>query len=400
LEGWVQGATVVRSTVNGLGRPGTPTVFIHGVGSRLDAWANVVPHLSTLGPLVRYDLRGHGLSPAPPGPWELDDFVADHLALLAELGISRSNVVGFSLGGLIAQAIAVRQPEVVDKLVIMGAVAGRTAAERDAVLERLALVEQEGPAGVAARSGTRWYTEEYAAANPEIVQRHLEEIAANDPAAYAAAYRVLATNDLVDELPAVRAATLVVTGADDVGSPPHMAEAMAERIPDARVVVIPDQRHSLLEECPEQVADLLRDFLAEPGADSLNGSHDGVAAGMAVRREVLGDPYVERAVAHQDAISAEFQSFITQYCWGEIWTDPRLRRRERSLLVLGMTAALGRMKEFEAHCRGALRNGVTPDELASVLKQIAVYCGVPAGVAAAGSLRAALRDEPQESYVG
>lgn len=396
----MQVATELRSTVNGVGRPGTPTVFIHGVGSSLAAWSGVVSHLSTLGPLVRYDLRGHGASSAPPGPWELDDFVADHLALLSELEISRANVVGFSLGGLIAQAIAIRHPQVVEKLVVMGAVAGRTPGERDAVLARLALVEQEGPAGVAERSGTRWYTEQFAAAHPDVVARHLEELAANDPAAYTAAYRVLATNDLVDELPAVRAKTLVVTGADDVGSPPHMSEAMAERIPDARVVVIPDQRHALLEECPEQVADLLRDFLGDPGGASVNGSHDGVAAGMAVRREVLGDLYVQRAVAHQDAISAEFQAFITQYCWGEIWTDPRLRRRERSLLVLGMTAALGRMKEFEAHCRGALRNGVTPDELAAVLKQVAVYCGVPAGVAAVERLRAALDDELQGSYAG
>ena len=112
--------------------------------------------------------------------------------------------------------------------------------------------------------------------------------------------------------------------------------------------------------------------------------------GMAVRREVLGAAYVDRAVSRTDPVSAEFQPYVTEACWGEIWTDDRLPRRERSLLVLGMTAALGRMAEFEAHALGALRNGVTVDELIAVLKQIAVYCGVPAGVAASAALRAVL----------
>jgi 4-carboxymuconolactone decarboxylase len=111
---------------------------------------------------------------------------------------------------------------------------------------------------------------------------------------------------------------------------------------------------------------------------------------MTVRREVLGSAYVDRALSRKDEISAEFQGFITEYCWGEIWTDNRLSRRERSLLVLAMTAALGRMAEFEAHTLGALRNGVTVPELAAVLRQITVYCGVPAGVNAAAAIRTVL----------
>ena len=112
--------------------------------------------------------------------------------------------------------------------------------------------------------------------------------------------------------------------------------------------------------------------------------------GMTVRREVLGPEYVDRALSRDDQLSRDFQEFITEYCWGAIWTDDRLARRERSLLVLGMTAALGRMSEFEAHVRGALRNGVTEDELAATLRQITVYCGVPAGVNCAAALRAVL----------
>jgi 4-carboxymuconolactone decarboxylase len=121
-------------------------------------------------------------------------------------------------------------------------------------------------------------------------------------------------------------------------------------------------------------------------------------AGMKVRREVLGDGYVDRALERTDPQSAEFQEFVTTYCWGEVWTDNRLVRRERSLLVLGITAALGRMAEFEAHTHGALRNGVTPDELASVLKQIAVYAGVPAAVSASHVIRKVVAESmPEET---
>jgi alkylhydroperoxidase/carboxymuconolactone decarboxylase family protein YurZ len=109
--------------------------------------------------------------------------------------------------------------------------------------------------------------------------------------------------------------------------------------------------------------------------------------GLAVRREVLGAEYVDRALSRQGPLDEEFQEFVTDYCWGDVWTDERLSRRERSLLVLGMTAALGRMGEFEAHTRGALNNGVSEQELAAVLRQIAVYCGVPAGVGCAGAMR-------------
>ena len=102
--------------------------------------------------------------------------------------------------------------------------------------------------------------------------------------------------------------------------------------------------------------------------------------GLKVRREVLGDDYVDRSMKNADAFNRPFQEVVSEYCWGLCWTDETLSRRERSILNLGMIAALGKMEEFELHFRGALRNGLTPDELRSVLIQIAVYCGIPVGV--------------------
>ena len=102
--------------------------------------------------------------------------------------------------------------------------------------------------------------------------------------------------------------------------------------------------------------------------------------GMAMRRKVLGDEYVNRAMQGVDDFNRDFQRIVTQYCWGEAWGDDTLSPRERSILNLGMIAALGKMEEFQTHVRGALRNGLTTNEIRAVLAQIAVYCGVPVGV--------------------
>jgi 4-carboxymuconolactone decarboxylase len=102
--------------------------------------------------------------------------------------------------------------------------------------------------------------------------------------------------------------------------------------------------------------------------------------GLAKRRKVLGEEYVNRALNNVNDFNRDFQRFITQYCWGEAWGDDTLTHRERSILNLGMIAALGKMEEFQTHVRGALTNGLTPDEIRAVLTQITVYCGVPIGV--------------------
>ena len=102
--------------------------------------------------------------------------------------------------------------------------------------------------------------------------------------------------------------------------------------------------------------------------------------GMKMRRQVAGDEYVDKAMANIDDFNRDFQRIVTQYCWGEAWGDDTLKPRERSILNLGMIACLGRMEEFQTHVRGALNNGMTPDEIRAVLIQIAVYCGIPVGV--------------------
>jgi len=101
-------------------------------------------------------------------------------------------------------------------------------------------------------------------------------------------------------------------------------------------------------------------------------------AGMRVRREVLGDAYVDRAVAKTTPFTADFQDFITQVAWGDVWTRPDLDRRTRSCITLALLTALGRDHEIALHVRGAVRNGVSGREIAEVLIHTAVYAGIPA----------------------
>ena len=100
--------------------------------------------------------------------------------------------------------------------------------------------------------------------------------------------------------------------------------------------------------------------------------------GMKIRREVLGDDHVDRAIERATELTEEFQDFITRYAWGEIWSRPGLGRRARSCITLTALVALGRFEELEMHIRAARRNGLTNDEIKEVLLQSAVYCGVPA----------------------
>lgn len=102
-------------------------------------------------------------------------------------------------------------------------------------------------------------------------------------------------------------------------------------------------------------------------------------AGMTVRRAVLGDAHVDRSLTKVNDFNGDFQNFITRYAWGEIWTDPTLDRKTRSCMVLSMMIALNRVDEFKLHVKAAFNNGLTKNDIRAVIKQAAVYCGVPAG---------------------
>ena len=107
---------------------------------------------------------------------------------------------------------------------------------------------------------------------------------------------------------------------------------------------------------------------------------DRFERGLEVRSAVLGEEYVKNNLRNADDFNREFQELLTEYCWGLCWADDSLARKQRSLLNLGMIAALNRMHEWEVHFRGAITNGLTKNELKAILHQISIYCGIPVGV--------------------
>ena len=241
---------------------GPGLVLIHGVGSQHGDWDGVAGALTAHFSLLRYDLRGHGASAAPPGPYEIEDFTHDLVGLMDEVGLVKPHVAGFSLGGLIAQSLALTHPDRVDKLALLGTVAGRTPEERARVEGRLEFIAASHPADYFDQSVSRWFTEKFQTDHPEIVAARKAVVTAMDGAAYAAAYHALATTDFADRLSKIAHQTLVATGEDDLGSNPRMARFMADTIPHSRLEILDGLRHSILLEAPDRVASLLLEFFA------------------------------------------------------------------------------------------------------------------------------------------
>jgi pimeloyl-ACP methyl ester carboxylesterase len=241
---------------------GPEVVLIHGVGNRLEVWDDVVAALGGRWRTIRYDLRGHGESAKPPGPYHIDDFVSDLTELLSELGLERCHVVGFSLGGLVAQGFALAHSDRLARLVLLSTVAGRSEAERRRVLDRLAIVAEGIPGRHFEHSVDRWFSPEFQRTHPEAIRRHAQRNKLNDPQGYAAAYEVLATCDFADRLHEINRPTLIATGEADLGSNPRMARLMHERIEGSRLHILDGLRHSIIVEAPVLVAELIEEFLA------------------------------------------------------------------------------------------------------------------------------------------
>ena len=252
------GSVRLRYAVKGVG---PDLVMVHGVGSELDEWADVASVLQNRYRTISFDLRGHGESSKPDGTYTLADFVNDTRGLVDSLGIKRFHLAGFSLGGLIAQGFALTYPERLKSLILMSTVAGRSDEEKRLVRERLAIIEGAIPGNHFDNSVARWFTDDFRARNPKLIADLNARSKLVNHATYAAAYRVLAENDLADRLPEIDLPALVATGEEDMGSNTRMAKLMADRIEGAQLYIFPKMRHSILTECPLDVASVISSFL-------------------------------------------------------------------------------------------------------------------------------------------
>ena len=353
-----------------------PLLLGPSLGTSYALWDKVAPELSITHRVVRWDLPGHGGSAAGligPGA-TVADLAGLVLGLADSLGIERFAYAGVSLGGAVGLHLAVHHPERVSSLAVICSSAHFNGSKP--WKERAELVRREGLAGPAESANARWFTAGFTV--PRLVDDHRDA----DPDAYAACCDALAAFDLRDRLAEISLPTLLVAGRDDPATPPAHLREIADAVPGAALVEIPGASHLAPAQCPEAVLTALRAHLDGP---------DG--RGMEVRREVLGDAHVDRAQARQSPFTARFQDFISRYAWGEIWTDPTLTRRERSMITLTALVAHGHYDELAMHVRAARRNGLTPEEIGAVLLQSAVYCGVPAANSAFATAQRVLAEE-------
>ncbi|MGW1799218.1 bifunctional 3-oxoadipate enol-lactonase/4-carboxymuconolactone decarboxylase PcaDC [Streptomyces sp. NPDC001984] len=346
------------------------------LGTSYALWDAVAPELSTAHRVVRWDLPGHGGSAADligagATVGDLADLV---LALADSLRIERFAYAGVSLGGAVGLHLAVHHPERLESLAVLCSSAHFNGEKP--WRERAERVRREGLEWLVESADARWFTPGFTV--PRLVQDQREA----DPEAYAACCDALAAFDLRDRLAGITVPTLLVAGRQDPATPPAHLREIADAVPHAALVEIPGASHLAPAQCPEAVLTALR--------TQLDG---GAKRGMVVRREVLGDAHVDRAQARQTPFTARFQDFISRYAWGEIWTDPTLTRRERSMITLTALVAHGHHEELALHVRAARRNGLTPEEIGAVLLQTAVYCGVPAANSAFATAQRVLAEE-------
>ena len=240
---------------------GPSVLLIHGVGGDSGNWMPIAERLRNRFDVIAMDLRGHGASDLIAGPLDAHELARDAIQVLDEAGVTTCRVVGFSLGGAVALALALDFPARVEKLAVIGTVCGRTPEEKARALERVEFLKQHGTAAIAEANRGRWFTEEFRQAHPDIVERRVAQVVACDPASYLHAFTVFCTADFADRLHEIRVPALIITGGHDAAATPRMAHLMAERIAEAEAHVLEGLRHSVLIEAPKQVDALLEAFL-------------------------------------------------------------------------------------------------------------------------------------------
>lgn len=243
----------VHAVVSG---SGPAVVLSNSLGSTHRMWDAQIAELEKRFTVVRYDTRGHGESPFPAGPYTIDDLADDLTGLLDRLGIGRAHLVGLSLGGMTAMRVAARNPERVDRMVLL--CTGAQLPPAHAWLQRAATVRAEGTSAVAAAVIDRWFTPLYAGDRAAWQSM----VAATPAEGYAACCEVIAELDLREQLSIIKAFTLAIAGADDPATPPARLAEIAHAIPDSRLLVVEQAAHLANAEQPGEITAAILEHLS------------------------------------------------------------------------------------------------------------------------------------------
>jgi pimeloyl-ACP methyl ester carboxylesterase len=250
---------------------GEPIVFIHGVGMNKDVWEPQLDAFAATYRVVVYDMLGHGGSPLPPAEPTLSNYAGQLCRLLDALGIDRANIVGHSMGSLVALAFAMTHPDRVLRLVALNAVYDRTPEQRAAIETRAATLAREGMDATLDGTLARWFGELEEGPVAEKARQVRTWLEAVDPIGYARTYGLFATSDdaFVGKLERLAMPALFLTGEYDLNSSPEMSRRMAAIAPNGVARVVPGERHMMSFTSPETINPILREFLSTPGQPAI-----------------------------------------------------------------------------------------------------------------------------------
>jgi len=244
---------------------GEPIIFVHGVGSRKYSWDGVVEKLQDRYQCVTYSLRGHGDSPLPnnSNDFNLDDLVDDLESLRVHLKLEKIHLAGHSLGGQIVPCYAKKHPDRTKSLTMLSTAAFRTDVEKQKILDLVDEMRKSGLDEVLPRLISRWYTDEFALKNPDIVEKRIEMIKGMSLETFLRVFTIYANCKMEEWIHQISIPVLIMTGSEDVGCSPRLNKMIAEAMPQAELKILKNLRHSINTERPDLVGNNIKLFLSE-----------------------------------------------------------------------------------------------------------------------------------------
>lgn len=240
---------------------GPPLFLIHGIGAARNTWAKALPVLTQHFTVVSYDLRGHGTSPMPDLPFDLDDLVNDLERVRERAGFEAAHFAGHSLGGMIGPAYAKRFPDRVMSLGLLSTAAFRTEDDSAKVWGVVKAMEEKGVPQVLGTLTDRWFTDDFIARHGDVVERRLRQVIDTDAEVFLNVFRIYAGTEMAPWLHEVSHPSLVLTGENDGGCNPRLNRQIHAALPNAQLVILENYKHSLLLEAGDIVARHLVEFI-------------------------------------------------------------------------------------------------------------------------------------------
>lgn len=365
-----------------------PLLLLHPILTDHGVWDRVVPLLTDHFRVIRMDLRGHGASSATGNDSSLADLAADAWSVLSAAEIARALVCGVSLGGLIALQMAISRPQHLTGIAIASCA---VTADRGLWNDRMAEARELGLGGIVSAALDNWIDRDVKTTSAPWSDPMRRVMLATSIDGYCGCAAAIRDVDLESATRGIAVPTLVMNGTTDRGTPyASQGHRITDLIQGASECRVPGGLLACLESPGAFVTSIGRFFdRLRPDGQGLDPARNGER----VRREVLGDAWVDRSIANRDAWIADYQDYATEVAWHTIWGREGLDYRTRRLLVLALTAALGRWEEFRLHVRSGIERGsLTVQDVKEVSLQAGLYAGVPVANTAFAECTALFRE--------